>query len=130
MSYHTNANKVQKFMKAFGQEVKENPEWPDKRTVELRLNLIWEEMSELEDACYKDEKSLIEVADALSDILYVVYGAAHAFGINIDECFNEVHQSNMSKLDKEGKPIYRKDGKVIKGPNYWPPDLKKYIKKG
>ena len=128
MYYHTNANKVKQFMEAFGQEVKDKPEWPDEDTVNLRVDLIEEEYDELKQAVYSHDGSMTDVADALSDILYVVYGMAHSFGIDIDECFREVHVSNMSKLDEHGKPIYREDGKVVKGPNYKPPNLDQYTK--
>ena len=128
MYYHTNANKVRQFMEAFEQEVKKKPEWPDEDTVNLRVDLIEEEYDELKQAIYSHNGSMTDVADALSDILYVVYGMAHSFGIDIDNCFREVHVSNMSKLGEDGKPIYREDGKVIKGPNYKPPNLDQYIK--
>lgn len=123
--YETNNHKVKKFMEAFGQEVKENPEIPDAETVNLRIELIAEELEELWDACEK--KDLVEIADALTDILYVTYGAGHAFGIDLDKCFREVQRSNMSKLGEDGKPIYREDGKVMKGPNYSEPNLKKVL---
>ena len=122
----TNFLKVKKFMQIFGQEVLEKPKIPDKKIVSLRLALIKEELSELEDALEKND--LTEVADALTDILYVTYGAGHAFGINLDDCFDEVQRSNMSKLSDNGKPIYDENGKVLKGPNYFKPDLKKFIK--
>ena len=128
MYYHTNANKVKEFMEAFGQEVKDKPEWPDEDTVNLRVDLIEEEYEELKQAVYSHDGTMTDVADALSDILYVVYGMAHSFGIDIDACFREVHVSNMSKLDENGKPIYREDGKVVKGPNYKPPNLDQYTK--
>lgn len=121
----TNADKVKLFMLAFGQEVKTKLEFPDDKTVQLRYELIEEELQELKEAFEK--KDIIEVADALTDILYVTYGAAHAFGIDIDECFNEVQRSNMSKLGKDNKPMYREDGKVMKGPNYFPPNLKNIL---
>ena len=123
--YETNNYKVKKFMEAFGQEVKEKPEIPDAETVNLRIELIAEELEELWDACEK--KDLVEIADALTDILYVTYGAGHAFGIDLDKCFREVQRSNMSKLGEDGKPIYREDGKVMKGPNYSEPNLKKVL---
>ena len=126
MYYHTNANKVREFMEAFEQEVKKKPEWPDADTVKLRVDLIEEEYDELKQAVYSYDGTITDVADALCDILYVVYGMAHSYGIDIDECFREVHVSNMSKLGEDGKPIYREDGKVVKGPNYRPPDLKPY----
>tara|TARA_B100000035_G_scaffold125039_1_gene106465 strand:- start:905 stop:1246 length:342 start_codon:yes stop_codon:yes gene_type:complete len=113
-------------MKTFGQEVKESPSFSTEKINELRLSLIKEELDELIDAMNK--KDLVEVADALTDILYVTYGAGHAFGINLDKCFDEVQNSNMSKLDHNGKPIYNDNGKVMKGPNYFKPDLGKYIK--
>ena len=118
----TNFESVGKFMETFGQEVKTKPEIPDAETVELRIELISEEVEELWDAC--KDKDIIGIADALTDILYVTYGAGHAFGIDLDKCFAEVQRSNMSKLGKNGKPIYREDGKVMKGPNYSEPDLK------
>tara|TARA_Y100001958_G_C21088431_1_gene442375 strand:- start:186 stop:557 length:372 start_codon:yes stop_codon:yes gene_type:complete len=121
----SNFKKVEHFMNTFGQEVKKKAEFPDKNTVDLRLNLIKEELDELKDAI--KNRDIIEVADALTDILYVTYGAGHAFGINLDECFTEVQNSNMSKLAENGKPIYNKDGKVLKGPNYFQPNLKKII---
>ena len=118
----TNFKSVGKFMETFGQEVKTKPEIPDAETVELRIELISEEVEELWDAC--KDKDIVSIADALTDILYVTYGAGHAFGIDLDKCFAEVQRSNMSKLGKNGKPIYREDGKVMKGPNYSEPDLK------
>lgn len=121
----TNANKVKLFMESFGQEVKSKPEFPSDNTVKLRIELISEELQELVDACKAGD--IIEVADALTDILYVTYGAAHSFGIPIDECFKEVQRSNMSKLGEDGKPIYREDGKVMKGPNYSVPNLKNVL---
>ncbi|MBF95695.1 MAG: hypothetical protein CFH34_01507 [Alphaproteobacteria bacterium MarineAlpha9_Bin4] len=121
----TNFLKVKEFMKTFGQEVLNKPSFPDHKTVNLRLELIKEELNELEEAIEK--KDLVEVADALTDILYVTYGAGHAFGIDLDSCFNEVQSSNMSKLDNNGKPIYNEYGKVLKGPNYFEPNLKKFI---
>ena len=126
--YKTNALKVKEFMKVFGQEVKEEPKFPNDNTVNARIDLIHEEFDELKQAIYSDkarnEGTLVAIADALTDILYVTYGMAHSFGIDIDECFRTVHVSNMSKLDEDGKPIYRDDGKVLKGPNYHPPNLK------
>ena len=122
----TNFEKVGTFMKTFGQEVKSDPSFSTDKINKLRLSLIKEELEELSDAMQK--KNLIEVADALTDILYVTYGAGHAFGINLDKCFNEVQNSNMSKLGKNGKPIYNEYGKVMKGPNYFKPDLNKFIK--
>ena len=121
----TNFLKVKKFMKTFGQEVLESPKFPNKKIIQLRINLIKEELNELEEAVENDD--LLEVADALTDILYVTYGAGHAFGINLDACFEEVQRSNMSKLDKDGKPIYNDHGKVLKGPNYFEPNLKKFV---
>ena len=118
----TNFKSVGKFMETFGQEVKTKPEIPDAETGELRIELISEEVEELWDAC--KDKDIIGIADALTDILYVTYGAGHAFGIDLDKCFAEIQRSNMSKLGKNGKPIYREDGKVMKGPNYSEPDLK------
>ena len=122
----SNFSKVGIFMKTFGQEVKVNPSFSNDKINRLRLNLISEELDELKDAMNK--KDLVEVADALTDILYVTYGAGHAFGINLDKCFDEVQNSNMSKLDDYGKPIYDENGKVMKGPNYFKPNLNKYIK--
>ena len=113
-------------MKTFGQEVKEKSSFSTDKINELRFNLIKEELEELRIAI--DTKNLVEVADALTDILYVTYGAGHAFGINLDRCFNEVQQSNMSKLDERGNPIYNDAGKVMKGPKYFKPDLSKFIK--
>ena len=112
-------------MEKFGQMVRTKPQFPDDKTMELRLDLIKEELSELEEAM--KTKNLKEVADALTDILYVTYGAGHAFGIDLDMCFEEVQNSNMSKLGQDGKPIYNKDGKVMKGPNYFKPDLSKFL---
>ena len=129
--YKTNALKVKEFMKVFGQEVKEEPKFPNDNTVNARIDLIHEEFDELKQAIYSDkarnEGTLVAIADALTDILYVTYGMAHSFGIDIDECFRTVHVSNMSKLDEDGKPIYRDDGKVLKGPNYRPPNLKEIM---
>ena len=121
----TNFEKVRKFMKIFGQEVKEKAAFPDERIISLRYDLISEELNELKVAI--KNKDIKEVADALTDILYVTYGAGHAFGINLDKCFKEVQNSNMSKLGTDGKPIYNEKGKVMKGPNYFKPDLGKYI---
>jgi|TARA_B100001093_G_scaffold405575_1_gene393860 predicted HAD superfamily Cof-like phosphohydrolase len=121
----TNFNKVGIFMKTFGQEVKNKPSFSTDKINKLRLDLIKEELDELKEAM--DKKDLLEVADALTDILYVTYGAGHAFGINLDECFEEVQSSNMSKLDENGKPIYNDSGKVMKGPNYFKPDLSKFV---
>ena len=122
----TNFDKVGIFMKTFGQEVKDRPSFSTKKINNLRLSLIEEELKELKDAM--ENNDLIEVADALTDILYVTYGAGHAFGIDLDKCFNEVQNSNMSKIGKDGKPIYNEFGKVMKGPNYFKPDLTKIIK--
>ena len=121
----TNFEKVKKFMSTFGQEVKDRAEFPDDKIVNLRIKLIEEELQELKDAI--KNKDIVEVADALTDILVVTYGGAVAWGLEIDKCFNEVHRSNMSKLSADGKPIYNDYGKVMKGPNYSPPDLKKFI---
>ena len=117
----TNFEKVGTFMKTFGQDVKQRPAFSTDKINELRVSLIKEELDELIEAMNK--KDLVEVADAQTDILYVTYGAGHAFGINLDDCFEEVQNSNMSKLDKDGKPIYNDKGKVMKGPNYFKPDL-------
>ena len=122
----SNFSKVGTFMKTFGQEVKSDPSFSTDKINKLRLSLIKEELEELSDAMQK--KDLLEVADALTDILYVTYGAGHAFGINLDKCFDEVQNSNMSKLGKNGKPIYNEYGKVMKGPNYFKPDLNKFMK--
>jgi len=121
----SNFSKVGIFMKTFGQEVKNKPAFSTDKINKLRLDLIKEELSELTDAMRN--KDLLEVADALTDILYVTYGAGHAFGIDLDKCFDEVQNSNMSKLDENGKPIYNDNGKVMKGPNYFKPDLSKFI---
>ena len=121
----TNFDKVGTFMKTFGQEVKTKPSFSTDKINKLRLDLIKEELTELTEAM--NNKDLLEVADALTDILYVTYGAGHAFGINLDKCFDEVQNSNMSKLDENGKPIYNESGKVMKGPNYFKPDLSKYL---
>jgi len=112
-------------MKTFGQEVKTKSSFSDEKTNELRLDLISEELEELKNAM--ESKDLLEVADALTDILYVTYGAGHAFGINLDKCFDEVQNSNMSKLGSDGKPIYNESGKVMKGPDYFKPDLSKFL---
>ena len=125
MSKMTNFNKVGTFMKTFGQEVKTKPSFSSEKINKLRLDLIREELDELTEAM--KNKDLLEVADALTDILYVTYGAGHAFGINLDKCFDEVQNSNMSKLDENGKPIYNEFGKVMKGPNYFKPDLSKFL---
>ena len=121
----TNFDKVGTFMKTFGQEVKTKPSFSTDKINKLRLDLIKEELTELTEAM--NNKDLLEVADALTDILYVTYGAGHAFGINLDKCFEEVQKSNMSKLDENGKPIYNEHGKVMKGPNYFKPDLSKFV---
>jgi predicted HAD superfamily Cof-like phosphohydrolase len=121
----TNFKSVKKFMEIFGQEIKEKAGFPDDKTTSLRYDLIREELDELKDAINK--KDIKEVADALTDILYVTYGAGHAFGINLDSCFEEVQNSNMSKLGPDGKPIYNDKGKVMKGPNYFKPDLGKFV---
>jgi len=122
----TNFDKVGEFMKTFGQEVKNEPSFSTNKINELRVSLIQEELDELKEAM--QNKDLLEVADALTDLLYVTYGAGHAFGINLDKCFDEVQNSNMSKLDENGKPIYNEFGKVMKGPDYFKPNLKKFIK--
>ena len=122
----TNFNSVKKFMEVFGQEVKTKAEFPSEKIIKLRYNLIKEELDEFEEAL--KDKDLKEVADALTDILYVTYGAGHAFGIDLDKCFDEVQRSNMSKLGEDGKPIYNEHGKVMKGPKYFPPNLGKFIK--
>ena len=122
----TNFEKVKIFMETFGQEVKSKSSLGSDKINSLRLSLIQEELDELNKAI--QDKDIVEVADALTDILYVTYGAGHAFGIDLDQCFNEVQNSNMSKLGDDGKPIYNENGKVMKGPNYFRPDLSKYIK--
>ena len=121
----TNFESVKKFMQTFGQEVKTRADFPNDKITKLRLDLIREELSELEEAIEK--KDIKEVADALTDILYVTYGAGHAFGINLDKCFEEVQNSNMSKLGSDGKPIFNEHGKVMKGPDYFKPDLNKFV---
>ena len=121
----TNFNKVGTFMKTFGQEVKTKPSFSTDKINKLRIDLIKEELNELTEAM--NNRDLLEVADALTDILYVTYGAGHALGINLDKCFEEVQNSNMSKLDETGEPIYNENGKVMKGPNYFKPDLSKFI---
>ena len=125
MSDMSNFNKVKTFMNTYGQEVKNTPEFPDTKIVQLRIDLIQEELNELKEAINNND--IIEVADALTDILYVTYGAGHSFGIDLDSCFNEVQNSNMSKLGDDGKPIYNESGKVMKGPNYFKPNIKKII---
>ena len=122
----TNFEKVGLFMRTFGQEIKNKSELSSEKINSLRLSLIQEELDELTKAI--NEKDILEVADALTDILYVTYGAGHAFGIDLDKCFDEVQNSNMSKLGNDGKPIYNDQGKVMKGPNYFKPDLSKFIK--
>ncbi|MDC0631437.1 nucleoside triphosphate pyrophosphohydrolase family protein [Candidatus Pelagibacter sp.] len=121
----SNFDKVGTFMKTFGQEVKNKPSFSNDKINKLRIDLIKEELEELTEAMQK--KDLLEVADALTDILYVTYGAGHAFGINLDKCFDEVQNSNMSKLGEDGKPIYNESGKVMKGPNYFKPDFSKIL---
>ena len=121
----SNFESVKKFMKTFGQEVKEKAEFPSDKITTLRYDLIREELNELKEAI--EVRDIKEVADALTDILYVTYGAGHAFGINLDKCFAEVQNSNMSKLGQDGKPIYNEKGKVMKGPNYFKPDLTKFV---
>tara|TARA_X000000368_G_scaffold292701_1_gene232726 strand:- start:109 stop:480 length:372 start_codon:yes stop_codon:yes gene_type:complete len=121
----TNFNDVKKFMETFGQEVKTKAEFPSDKIVKLRYDLIKEELNEFEEAIRGN--NLKEIADSLTDILYVTYGAGHAFGINLDKCFDEVQRSNMSKLGEDGKPIYNEQGKVMKGPNYFKPNLNKFI---
>ncbi len=121
----TNFENVKKFMQTFGQEVKTKASFPNDKIINLRLDLIREELSELKEAIEK--KDIKEVADALTDILYVTYGAGHAFGINLDKCFEEVQNSNMSKLGSDGKPIFNEHGKVMKGPDYFKPNLSKFV---
>ena len=121
----SNFESVGQFMKTFGQDVKTKPEMPNAEITNLRLELIAEELNELYDAM--EEKDIIAIADALTDILYVTYGAGHAFGIDLDKCFTEVQRSNMSKLGADGKPVYRDDGKVMKGSNYSEPDLQSIL---
>ena len=122
----TNFQKVKTFMQTFGQEVKLKPSFSTEKINDLRYNLVKEELEELKQAI--ENKDLLEVADALTDILYVTYGAGHAFGIDLDKCFEEVQNSNMSKLGDDGKPIYNDAGKVMKGPNFYKPDLSKFVK--
>jgi len=122
----SNFSSVKKFMETFGQEVKNKAEFPNEKIQDLRVSLIDEELSELKEAI--KNKDIKEVADALTDILYVTYGAGHAFGIDLDKCFDEVQRSNMSKLDENGKPIFNDFGKVLKGPNYFKPNLEKFVK--
>ena len=121
----SNFNKVGTFMKTFGQEVKSKPSFSTNKINKLRIDLIKEELDELQEAMKNND--LLEVADALTDILYVTYGAGHAFGIDLDKCFDEVQNSNMSKLGKNGEPIYNDSGKVMKGPNYFKPNLSKFV---
>ena len=121
----SNFERVKKFMETFGQEIKEKASFPNNKITSLRYDLIKEELDELKDAI--NNKDIKEVADALTDILYVTYGAGHAFGINLDKCFEEVQNSNMSKLGLDGKPIYNEMGKVMKGPKYFKPDLSKFV---
>ena len=121
----SNFNKVKTFMETFGQEVKTKPSFSTDKINSLRYDLIKEELEELKEAM--ENKDLLEVADALTDILFVTYGAGHAFGIDLDKCFEEVQSSNMSKLGEDGKPIYNENGKVMKGPNYFKPNLKKFL---
>ena len=121
----SNFESVKKFMETFGQEIKEKASFPNDKITSLRYELIKEELDELKEAINK--KDIKEVADALTDILYVTYGAGHAFGIDLDKCFEEVQNSNMSKLGKDGKPIYNENGKVMKGPNYFKPNLSKFV---
>ena len=125
MSDMSNFNKVKTFMNTYGQDVKEKAEFPENKIVQLRIDLIEEELNELKEAIKNND--IVEVADALTDILYVTYGAGHSFGVNLDECFDEVQRSNMSKLGEDGKPIYNDSGKVMKGPNYFAPNLKKIV---
>jgi len=125
MRHITNFRKVESFMKTFGQTVRDKPFMPDLRTQKLRYELIEEELEELRMAMATCD--IVDVADALTDLLYVVYGAGHAYGLDLDICFNHIHDSNMSKLGPEGKPIYREDGKVLKGPGYWEPRLTEVV---
>ena len=121
----SNFTSVKKFMKTFGQEIREKASFPNDKITSLRYDLIKEELNEFKEAI--DKKDIKEVADALTDILYVTYGAGHAFGIDLDKCFEEVQNSNMSKLGKDGKPIYNEKGKVMKGPDYFKPNLSKFV---
>ena len=121
----SNFKDVKIFMETYNQEIKSKPEFPDEKIINLRVNLIKEELDELQDAINNND--LVEVADALTDLLYVTYGAGHSFGIDLDMCFNEVQRSNMSKLDIDGNPIYNDEGKVLKGPNFSKPNLKQFI---
>ena len=122
----SNFNKVKTFMNTYGQEVKERATFPENKIVQLRIDLIEEELIEFKESIKNND--LKEAVDALTDILYVTYGAGHAFGVNLDECFDEVQRSNMSKLGEDGKPIYNQAGKVMKGPNYFAPDLNKFLR--
>ena len=122
----SNFEDVKTFMETFGQIVRTKPQFPDEKTIQLRFNLIKEELNELEQAM--KNKNLKEIADALTDILYVTYGAGYAYGIDLDKCFKEVQRANMSKLGVDGKPIYNEKGKVMKGPNYSEPNLKQFVK--
>ena len=122
----SNFDDVRIFMKTYGQEIKVKPEFPEEKVINLRISLIKEELDEFQEAL--NEKNLVEVADALTDLLYVTYGAGHAFGIDLDKCFAEVQRSNMSKLGDDGKPIYNEQGKVMKGSRYYKPNLKQFIK--
>jgi len=124
-NFMSNFEDVKIFMETFGQRVRTTPQFPDQKTMRLRLDLIKEELKELEEAM--NNKDLKEIADALTDILYVTYGAGFAYGINLDKCFKEVQRANMSKLDENGKPIYNDKGKVMKGPNYSEPNLKQFV---
>ena len=124
-NHMSNFEDVKTFMETFGQIVRTKPQFPDEKTIQLRLNLIKEELSELEEEI--KNKNLKEIADALTDILYVTYGAGYAYGINLDKCFKEVQRANMSKLGIDGKPIYNEKGKVMKGPNYTEPNLKQFV---
>ena len=121
----SNFEDVKTFMETFGQMVRTKPQFPDNKTMQLRFNLIKEELDELNSAII--DKDIVEIADALTDLLYVVYGAGHSWGIDLDKCFAEVQRSNMSKLGKDGKPIYNEKGKVMKGPNYFKPNLKQFL---
>ncbi len=121
----SNFEDVKTFMKTFGQKVITKPQFPDEKTMQLRYDLIKEELNELEQAM--NDKNLKEIADALTDILYVTYGAGLAYGIDLDKCFKEVQRANMSKLGSDGKPIYNEKGKVMKGPNYSEPNLKQFV---
>ena len=121
----SNFKDVKNFMETYGQEVKNKSEFPNEKIIKLRIALIQEELDELKEAIKNND--IIEVADALTDILYVTYGTGHSFGIDLDKCFSEVQKSNMSKLDKDGKPIFNEKGKVMKGPNYFQPNLKKFL---